>query len=58
MMIQTPNPRDRVEQCRRLAQHIEDPAIRLAMLNQIRLLDQELAAANAPAEPVLAHATA
>ena len=42
MSTQNPDVRNRVEQCRRIAQHIQDPAVRLAMLNQMRLLEQEL----------------
>jgi len=50
MITTSQDVRDRVEQCRRIAQHIQDPAVRLAMLNQMRLLDQELAAQPEPAE--------
>ena len=48
MIATPPSPRERVEQCRKIAQHIADPAIRLAMLNQMRLLEQELEQAPAP----------
>lgn len=37
----------RVEQCRRLAQHINDPAVRTAMLSHMRAIEQELTVAAA-----------
>lgn len=42
MITTTSNLTSRVEQCRRLAQHINDPAVRTAMLNHMRALEQEL----------------
>jgi hypothetical protein len=35
--------RERVEQCRRVAQHINDPAIRSAILGHMRAIDEGMA---------------
>jgi hypothetical protein len=46
MITQTSSLTSRVEQCRRLANHINDPAIRTAMLSHMRAIEQELAIAS------------